>query len=285
MPEADPLATRIAAAQLSGLSRAGQVVGDDDPPVLLASREVVPAGPFTGLLAVDGPAFLSYAVAARPGEPVTDAVAVAESVATLRSVFPAGGLRFELIEQACPGAAEALVAAGLVVAARVPVMTLDAAAAVVPPTPAGVVVEVVRTVADRVAGAEVAGAAFEMPGDLPQGEAPPPEDGGSVLARVDGVPAAVASWTQVADGVTEVVGVAVLADHRRRGLGRLVTAHAVLAASTLGGARLTWLTPGGADADRVYRAVGFTPVATAVHLAEPSRDPAGAVPEPGPLGG
>lgn len=245
-------------------------MGDDDLPVLRQTRRVVAAGPFTGLLAIDGPAYLSYAVAARPGEVVADAAEVTRAVTSLRESFPPGTLRFELIEQACPGAAELLEAAGMRVTMRIPVMVLDPAETEVPPAVDGVTVSYVDSEADRIAGAKVAGAAFGFDGDLPSG--PPPEavDGGSVLAKVDGVPAAVASWTQVADGITEIVGVGTAEQHRRKGLGALVTAHAVLAAAGRGGATLTWLTPGGDDADRVYRKVGFTPVATAVHLAEPS---------------
>ncbi|RLK54234.1 GNAT family N-acetyltransferase [Actinokineospora cianjurensis] len=269
MPLADPLASRIAAAQLSGLSRARRVVGDDGVPVLLQTRQVVPAGPFTGLIAVDGPAYLSYAVASRPGDVVDDAGEVARGLELLREVFPAGTLRFELIAQACPGAAELLQAAGLRVTARVPVMTLEPERVRVPDTGRGVTIDYVDAEAGRIAGARVASAAFGMPVDLPSGPPPEPADGGSVLATVDGEAVAVASWTQVADGITEIVGVATAAQHRRRGLGALVTAHAVRVAADLGGADLTWLTPGGDDADRVYRTVGFTTAANAVHLVEP----------------
>ncbi|MGQ0841436.1 GNAT family N-acetyltransferase [Actinokineospora sp.] len=248
MPHAT--AARIAAAQLAGLSRA---------------RQLVPAGPFTGLLAPGAHAFFSYAVAANPGEPITD---VTDALAILRAAFPPGGLRFELIDQACPGAAEALEAAGLTVTARVPLMTVDPDQVTLPDPPDGVTVEVVRTVADRVAGNAIGNAAFEVVTDPPSGEPPPPEDGGSVLARLHGKPVAVASWTQVADGVTEIVGVATPAEHRRKGLGGLVTAHAVRAAAELAAVRLAWLTPGGDDADRVYRKVGFAPIASAVHLAD-----------------
>jgi predicted GNAT family acetyltransferase len=80
---------------------------------------------------------------------------------------------------------------------------------------------------------------------------------------------AVASWTPVADGVTEIVGVATLPGFRRRGIGALVTAHTVRAAATLAGVTLPWLTPGDNGADRVYRRIGFSPAATAVHLADP----------------
>lgn len=254
MPPTDSLAVRIAAAQLAGLSRV---------------RRVVPAGPFVGLLAADGPAYLSYAVAARPGEPVHE---VGDSLAALRAAFPPGALRFELLEQACPGAAEALAAAGMVVAARLPLMVLDPAAAAVPPTPDGVVVGIVDTAEDMAAATAVAGTAFGVPTTPPEGPPPPPEEGGGVLARIGGEAVAAASWTGVADGVTEIVGVATLAEHRRRGLGALVTAHAVRAAAERAGARLAWLTPGDEGAGRVYTSVGFARAGDAVHLAEAGRD-------------
>ncbi len=231
---------------------------------------MVPAGPFTGLFAVDAPAYLSYAVASRPGEPVLDAGAVVAALGLLRAEFGPGAVRFELIDEACPGAVRLLVEAGLEITLRTPLMTLAVDRVRVPETAPGVTVEYVSTTDDRAAGAEVANTAFGADGgDLPTTPPPPPVDGGSVLARVDGEPAAVASWTQIADGITEIVGVATAERYRRRGLGALVTAHAVEVAGRAG-ATLTWLTPGGADADRVYRGVGFTPVAWAVHLAEPS---------------
>ena len=254
MTDAVKLAVRIAEAQLSGLGR---------------SRTLVPAGPFTGLLAPSGPDYLSYTVAARPGEAVEDPAEVDAGLDALRAAFPEGTLRFELIDEAAPGAVEALAGAGFAVTLRIPVMTIEPADLVLPEPAPGVTVDLVTSERDRVLGATLANAAFGMGGgDLPDGEPPEPVDGGSVLARMDGEPVAVASWTAVADGVTEIVGVATVEEYRRQGFGGLVTAYAVDRAVALGGVTLAWLTPGSADADRVYRKVGFRPVATAVHLAE-----------------
>ncbi|WP_199441321.1 GNAT family N-acetyltransferase [Umezawaea beigongshangensis] len=242
------LAVRIAAAQLTGLS---------------ADRRVVPAGPFTGLLVVDGPEFLSCAVAARPGEPVTE---LGSCLDVLRPEFAPGPVRFELVDEACPGAAEALVAAGATVSARVPLMTVDPESVSAPAVPPGVRVEFVRTAEDHGAATAVANVAFGVQLDQPARTPPPPEEGGSVLARLHGTPVAVASWTRIADEVGEVVGVAVLPGHRRTGLGALITAHATVAAG-LAGARLAWLTPGDDGAARLYESVGYRTTATAVHLA------------------
>src|SRR5689334_19113236 len=103
----DHLAVRIAAAQLTGLSRV---------------RTVVPAPPLTGLIKPGAPEFANYVVAQRPGEPITDR---GDSLEVLRAAFPPGPIRFELIDEVCPGAVEALEAAGLTVIGRYPLLTLE----------------------------------------------------------------------------------------------------------------------------------------------------------------
>jgi GNAT superfamily N-acetyltransferase len=241
------LAARIAAAQLTGLSRV---------------RTVVPAPPFTGLIKPGAPAFANYAVAQKPGVPVTE---LGDSLDILRAAFPPGPVRFELIDEACPGAVAALEAAGLTVVGHYPLLTLEVADLTMPPAPEGATVEVAKTKQDAVDADRVASAAFGSPAGDP--DAPgDPTSGGSVLARVGGEPVAAAFWTAVADGVTEIAGVATLEEYRGRGLGALVTAAAVQAAVELTGVSLAWLTPGHDGADRIYRKVGFTPTAHAVHL-------------------
>jgi GNAT superfamily N-acetyltransferase len=242
------VAARIAAAQLSGLSRV---------------RTVVTAPPFAGLLKPDGPTYLSSVVAEKPGQPVTD---LGDSLDVLRAAFEPMPLRFELIDEACPGAVEALLAAGLTADARYPVLTLATEHLVLPDTPPGITVHVAETRQDAMDSLRVASAAFGSPveGDPP---APgDPQDGGAVVARLDGTAVATASWTSVANGVTEIGGVATSAGFRNRGLGALVTAEAVRAAVDLAGVQLAWLTPGHDGADRIYRRVGFRPTAHAVHL-------------------
>lgn len=251
MSEADPLAVRIAAAQRDGLAR---------------SKTVIPAGPFTGMLSEGRHPMMSYAVATHPGQPVTD---LADSVTILRAAFPPERLRFELIEQASPGAADLLIAAGLAVTARVPLMTVDPTTVTVPAIPDGVTVQRVTTAGDATAANAVAHEAFGMPAEPGvSGEPGPVEGGGSVIARLDGKTVAVASWTGVADGVTEIVGIATAAEHRRKGLATLVTAYAVRTVADRAGVTLAWLTPGDDGAEQVYRQVGFAHVADAVHLGE-----------------
>jgi GNAT superfamily N-acetyltransferase len=239
---------RIAAAQLVGLSR---------------QRKVVAASPFVGLMVPGGPAFLQYAVAERPGEPVRE---LGDSLETLRAAFAPEPVRFELIDEACPGAVGLLVGAGAEVAGRFPLLTLHTAKLTMPDAPAGATVRVSASKQDAVDAERVAAAAFESE---TRGEPDAPgaaADGGSVIAHLDGQPVATAFWTAVADGVSEIAGVATLPAVRGRGLGALVTAAAVEAVRDLAGVRLAWLTPGHDGADRIYRRAGFAPAATAVHL-------------------
>jgi GNAT superfamily N-acetyltransferase len=242
------MAVRIAAAQLSGLSR---------------GRTVVAAPPFTGLLTPGGAAFNNYAVAERPGSPVHD---VGDALAVLGGAFAPNPVRFELIDEASPGAVEALLEAGLEETGRFPLLTLDTAKLIMPDTPEGVTVRVSATLRDAIDAEAVAGAAFGMSDGREPTEPGDAAGGGSVLARVGGRAVATAFWTPVADGVTEIAGVATLAEFRNRGLGALATAAAVRAATDRAGVTLAWLTPGNDGADRVYRRVGFVRTATAVHL-------------------
>ncbi|MCA1675515.1 MAG: GNAT family N-acetyltransferase, partial [Actinobacteria bacterium] len=211
----------------------------------------------------------SYAVAADPGAPV-DPVDVAAALAELRAVFAAAGKRLspELVAEADAELVRAVLASGLAMRERVPLLSLAPGDLVDPPPVDGAVVHPVRNpagarwvhaVAERAFGEPIGGQAA-VPLD--------PAEGGAVLVELAGEPVAAASWTALADGVTEVVGVATLPGHRRRGLGALVTAAAVRAAGDAG-ATLTWLTPGDDGADRVYRSVGYTVTGTAEHLHDP----------------
>jgi GNAT superfamily N-acetyltransferase len=161
---------------------------------------------------------------------------------------------------------EALLAAGLTVTGRYPLLTLETENLVIPPTPPGTTVEVAGSKQDAVDSQRVASAAFGSPMDQDPPAPGDPRDGGSVVARVDGNVVATAFWTSVADGISEIAGVATSPEYRNRGLGALVTAEAVRAAVELAGVRLAWLTPGHDGADRSYRRVGFAPTATAVQL-------------------
>ncbi|TCO47729.1 acetyltransferase (GNAT) family protein [Kribbella antiqua] len=248
------IGARIARAQLTGLAR---------------SRRQIVAGPLVGLLHDNDTWYLSTMVAAEPGQPF-DVDAVPEALGIIRKAFAAEGrwLSAELIDEASPGLAEALEANGMTIRSRPPLLVVEPGDLTLPDLPAGVTVDVVRTDEDQAAANAVSADAYEMEsaGSALQ---PDPANGGCVLIRVDGVPAASASWTAVADGVTEVAGVGTIHTHRRRGLGAIATAYATQQAFDLAGATLAWLTPGDEGADRIYRRLAYTPKATAIHLGDP----------------
>ena len=248
------IGVRIAAAQLTGSAR--------------SKRQVV-AGPLVGLLHERDDWYLSGMLAAEAGRPF-DPDEIPWALATIRQAFAAEDrwLSAELVEEANPGLAEALAANGMTLVSRLPLLVVEPGDLLVPDLPSGVTVKVVASDEDQKIANAVAAEAYEMDG---AGFAFKPDsaDGGAVLLYVDDVPAATAAWTAVADGVSEVAGVGTVHTHRRRGLGGIATAYATLKAYELGGATLTWLTPGDDGADRVYRRLGYEPKATAIHLGDP----------------
>jgi ribosomal protein S18 acetylase RimI-like enzyme len=88
------------------------------------------------------------------------------------------------------------------------------------------------------------------------------------LGRMGGVPAGGAGVARLRDGLGEVVGVATLPDHRRRGIAAALVAD-VAAQAFAAGAELLVLTPGDAGAQRIYARAGFAPALTMLHYRTP----------------
>ncbi|MDX6284047.1 MAG: hypothetical protein QOH03_5118 [Kribbellaceae bacterium] len=233
------------------------------------SRRQIVAGPLIGMLHDEDVWFLSCAVAADPGTPF-DPEEVQWALETIRTAFAAEGrwLHAELIEEANPGLAEALVANGMTIAASPPLLVVEPAELKLPDLPEGITASVITTREEQSEADAVAADAYETE-DVANPFQPDPVNGASVLIRQNGVPVATAAWTAIADGVTEVAGVGTLHSHRRQGLGAIATAYATQQAFETGGATLAWLTPGDDGADRIYRRLGYNPKATAVHLGDP----------------
>ncbi|WBQ05091.1 GNAT family N-acetyltransferase [Kribbella sp. CA-293567] len=248
------IAARIASAQLQGLAR--------------ARRQIV-AGPLVGMLHDEDVWFLSVAVAAEPGTPF-DPEEVSWALETIRKAFAAEGrwLHAELIEEASPGLAEALAANGMTIVSRPPLLVVEPADLRLPELPDGITASVINSPEEQAEADAVAADAYETD-DAANPFQPDPANGAGVLIRQNGAPVATAAWTAIADGVTEVAGVGTLHSHRRQGLGALATAYATQQAFKTGGATLAWLTPGDDGADRIYRRIGYTPQATAIHLGDP----------------
>ena len=225
-----------------------------------AERESVGAGPFTlyRSRSSDHP-YLNYAV---PDE----GAAAWDGIDALRAAFAERSLapRLEFVAEGAPGLEEALADQGFALEARIPVMTCPEEDLREVPPPSGVVIGRVYGGPDVQPMMEVQAAAF--------GEGPPSDaaveayHGRGLLARLDGIAAGAASHSAIAEGVSEIGGVAVLERFRRRGIAAALTSAAA-AEAFAEGAELCFLTPGDEGAERVYARAGFARAGTTmVHM-------------------
>ncbi|MBI3959927.1 MAG: GNAT family N-acetyltransferase, partial [Chloroflexi bacterium] len=84
-------------------------------------------------------------------------------------------------------------------------------------------------------------------------------------ARLDGVGISAGMYTDIIDGVTELVGIATLHESRRRGIGGALTAF-VTQTAFADGASLAFLSAANEEAGRVYRRVGYQSVGNLLTL-------------------
>jgi ribosomal protein S18 acetylase RimI-like enzyme len=229
-------------------------------------REVVELPPFTAYIhAHETLRYFNYAI------PDGDVEPDAEAVERLQQTFRARGRipRLEWIEEAAPRVASALAEAGFQEELSMPLMActpedLRSADANVPALTLGVA----ENAAAVRAAANIQRVAFGGE-PLKPDEQPRRGSGGLVLARSRSTPVAAADWTAVADGISEIVGVATAEAWRRRGLGGAVTAAAARGAFAAG-ASVCILSPGDEGALRVYTRAGFRRIATMLHWSDPN---------------
>jgi ribosomal protein S18 acetylase RimI-like enzyme len=234
-----------------------------------AGRATEQVGPF---LATFSPAstnpFLNYAIPDDGARPSRGDVAGLADAYRKRELLP----RVEFLVDTAPEAGPALLAAGWSVERRIPVMLCPRESAVAAPTPAGIEL-VVPDTDDELRAMMVA--QFTAFGDQPvitaehiSSTRKRLRDGGfAVLARDAGTkePAGGGVAEAIVDGTTEIAGIGVLADFRRRGIGAALTAF-LTAAVHAAGARTVFLTPAGVPEQRIYSRVGFQPAGDMLHL-------------------
>jgi GNAT superfamily N-acetyltransferase len=219
---------------------------------------------------VDDLRFYNYGV---PTAPVSRLPA--ESLAVLRAVFAARNrlLRFEFIQEAAPDLAAAFAAAGLVEEGRNPLMvctpnSFQPAPAVPRLTMRQLTPESPR--ADLAAFISVQGRSFGEEDRVEATEAQTEDlrrrsglGGRYLLGLLDSTPIATGACTPTLDGFTELVGIATLADYRRRGVASALTA-AMAQAAFRAGVQVAFMAAADERAGRVYERVGFQPYATAL---------------------
>jgi ribosomal protein S18 acetylase RimI-like enzyme len=232
-------------------------------------REVIEVPPF--VVTIDPSTelrFLNYAIPHGPGDP---AAAVDEMRAAMRS---RGRLpRLEFVAEANEGLDAVLADAGFEEESRLALMTCMPSGLTAAPEVPGARIEVLGEDSPHVlleGAAAAAGEAFGESGpvDVERRRGWLAGGGIGVAAVIDGRVVGGASATPVADGLTEVAGVGVLAAYRRRGLAAALTEAAARQAFAQG-ADLALLTPGHDDAQRIYARAGFTARLTMLTLSDP----------------
>jgi ribosomal protein S18 acetylase RimI-like enzyme len=217
-----------------------------------AEREAIPAGAFTLYKHPnDDHPFLNYAIPNEDAEP-DDGSALA-AAARARGLIP----RVEAVQPLAPWVRDL---AGYTIEDELRLMACEAPVAL----DSDAEIVVVRKGSPHVAGLVRAQmAAFEEPPPTDEGIAR--WDGRAVAALVDGEVVGGASWTLVLDGMTEVAGIGVLDEFRRRGIAGALTAEATRQ-GFLEGARLAVLVPGHEGAARVYERAGFADASRMIHV-------------------
>ena len=235
------------------------------------THDVVEAPPFMLLFTpTDDLRFYNYGIPVEPVSYLADG-----TLASVRAMFAVRNrlLRFEFIQEAAPDLSSAFVAAGLVEEGRNPLLVctpdiLRPVAEVPGLTIRRLTPESPR--ADLAAFIRVQGWSFGEedrvePTDAKVDDVRRRSGQGShyFLGLLEGEPVAAGAHTAPLDGFTELVGIATLAEYRRRGVAGALTAAMAQAAFRVG-VRVAFLSAADVLAGRVYERVGFQPYATAL---------------------
>lgn len=234
-------------------------------------RKVVMCGPFRLHVDTVSPSpVLNYAIPEDGASPSPGDVTALLRAFRALELTPA----LEYLPALSPEAEAPLVAAGLGIHARIPVMTLPSTALVDIPPPAGVgiVTADARTLdatLARIFTVQVAAFGDLMPRAVERGEIErmrrTASEGAVAFAYTGGEIIAGGVALAVRDGFSELAGIGVDAEHRGRGVAGALTA--VLArAAVAQGARTAFLTPADEAAGRVYTRAGFRVVGEMLHL-------------------
>lgn len=235
------------------------------------THDVVEAPPFLLFFNPnDDLRFYNYGVPLGPVNHIPEA-----TVAALRSAFAARKrlLRFEFIAEAAPELAAAFAAAGLVEEGRNPLLvcTPDSLQ-----PPAGVPGLAIRRLTPGSPRADLAAFISVQAQGFGEEDRVEPTDAQvedlrrragegshSFLGVLEGGPVAAGAHTAPLDGFTELVGIATLAEYRRRGIAGALVATMTQSAFAAG-VRVAFLSAADERAGRVYERVGFRPYATAL---------------------
>jgi ribosomal protein S18 acetylase RimI-like enzyme len=205
--------------------------------------------------------YRNYAVPDDGARPGSDDVAALEAAFIRRRRKP----RLEYIAAAAPEVEVALLARGFAVEQRYAILTcLDGEVRDLP----GIEIVEARTDTDIIAAAEALSEAYGNDAPYPDPLRRLIEQGGVLAIVRDGETVAGAGMsTPQHEGVTEVAGIGVRENFRRRGIAGALTAFLARTAFARG-ATLAWLTPGSEGAARVYERAGFRRASEQLHISK-----------------
>ncbi|MFI0793524.1 GNAT family N-acetyltransferase [Micromonospora rubida] len=236
---------------------------------LSARPQPIEAGPFViGLDPGTASPGINYATP-RPGAPITSA-----DVTALVKAFRAAGRkpRLEYVTSCAPRLEALLVVAGFAVEARHDYLVCSPGALTMPPLPDGFEL---REPVTEFQLAALIGAQNEAFGSEPVASEADvarvqrlQSDGGIAIMAVTGSGACAGGGQAVPpnNGVSEVAGIAVREQYRRRGLAGAVTAG-ITGRLFAAGAEVAWLEASSEDSWRVYERVGYRPTGKRLYIA------------------
>ncbi len=207
----------------------------------------------------------------RPGA----AISAADVTALVRAVEIANRQpRLEYVTSSAPGLEALLVAAGFTVEARHEYLTCRPDTLAPPPAPAGFALREPADDAERLAMVTAQHEAFGGPAprdaDVERMSRLQSRGGVAVMAVAgdDGTCAGGGQAVPPHDGVSEVAGIAIRPEYRRRGLASAVTAT-VTTHLFEAGTEIAWLEASGTDSRRIYERIGYRTTGNRLYISHP----------------
>lgn len=240
----------------------------------LRSPDHVRVGPFVMRYNPDWSIkYANYAIPDQGAEPTAPELDALTAAFRERDRMP----RLEFLPTWAPAVEPALLAAGFTVENRAPLLAC-APGELLPPKPVeGLVMAEPVTDAEFESAALVQHLGYGGTGEPEGGEVKwlrTAAAGGGVaaLATFEGAPAGAGGCSVPVDGLSELAGLAVAADFRRRGIGAALSAHLTETAFARG-CRVVWLEPGDAEVERIYASIGYRRIGEKLNISlDPERE-------------
>lgn len=225
-------------------------------------RETERIGPFLATFAQDSShPMANYAIPDDGATPSPSEIALLISAYQQRNLPP----RLEFFTEAAPDVEAALIAAGFTLERRVPVMTCTAEDRVDCVAPEHIRLREPSSDNDFRRLRSVQNVAFGESPEVSDAEVERNRHHLTVLAEDGETVVGGGLALDIVSGATEIVGIAVAAEHRGQGIASAITARLTRLAHERG-ARTAFLTPGDVGIGTVYRRAGYRVAGECVHL-------------------